>query len=121
MMKLDFNFIVYDMYIPYFSAHSPTFNCTSPFQTYHSTCVTHISKTHFAFYGDIQNGCSRIGGELFKIQPSLPWKEELIRQYSSGKFGLTLCTIFPYRKVNETLFKVIMCVSSAVSWFCTCT
>lgn len=66
---------------------SVTGNCSPPFESFFSTCITHVSRsqTPFNSYADMRQICHFIGGHLYKIQVDHRLKEDWVKSYSWGK------------------------------------
>ena len=66
---------------------SVTGNCSPPFESFFSTCITHvsISQAPFNSYVDMRQICHFIGGHLYKIQVDHRSKEDWVKSYSWGK------------------------------------
>ena len=86
---------------------SVTGNCSPPFESFFSTCITHvsISQAPFNSYADLRQICHFIGGHLYKIQVDHRSKEDWVKSYSWGKtYDLPYIFLPPRWKIEGVLF-----------------
>ena len=78
---------------------SVTGNCSPPFESFFSTCITHvsISQAPFNSYADMRQICHFIGGHLYEIQVDHRSKEDWVKSYSWGKTYDIPCIFLPPR------------------------